>query len=88
MKLLLLSRPGCHLCEQLLQELYAAFPEVSWRIEEADVDSRDNWRRRWGLKIPVLMDERGEPVCITRFDPKAVAELLRAASDLAPRDSR
>lgn len=77
-RLLLLSRPGCHLCEQLVTELLTAFPALAGQLAEADVDSRQDWQRRWGLKIPVLLDaEDGGPVCTTVFDAEAVAEWVR-----------
>lgn len=75
--LLLLSRPGCHLCEQMVAELLTEFPELAPRLAEADVDSRPDWQRRYGLKIPVLLDaEDGAAVCSVRFDAAAVAEWL------------
>ncbi|WP_428312129.1 glutaredoxin family protein [Hydrocarboniphaga sp.] len=78
MALLLLSRPGCHLCEQLVTDLLTTFPALATQISEADVDSREDWQRRWGLKIPVLLDAvDGEPVCSTFFDADVVAEWIR-----------
>jgi hypothetical protein len=76
-KLLLLGRPGCHLCEQMLEELFTAFPGLVGQVGEAGVDSRDDWRQRYGLKIPVLLDAAdGTAVCVTRFDEAAVAEWM------------
>ena len=76
--LLLLGRPGCHLCEQLAAELLTAFPALATQISEADVDSCEEWQRRFGLKIPVLLDATdGEPVCSTFFDADAVAEWVK-----------
>ena len=76
--LLLLSRPGCHLCEQMAAELLSAYPALLERLSEADVDSREDWQRRYGLKIPVLLDaEDGGAVCVTQFDAVAVAQWRR-----------
>jgi hypothetical protein len=76
--LLLLSRPGCHLCEQLAMDLLTAFPALATQVSEADVDSREDWQRRYGLKIPVLLDAAdGEPVCSTFYDADAVAEWIK-----------
>jgi hypothetical protein len=77
-RLLLLARPGCELCEAMVHDLLAAFPEVSWQIEEADVDSRPEWQRRYGFEIPVLLDPDGSAVCRGRFDEDAIREWLRA----------
>jgi hypothetical protein len=53
--LILYSRPGCHLCEDLAQQLE---PLVRGRatIELVDVDSDVALERRYGLRIPVLCD--------------------------------
>lgn len=77
MKLLLLGRPGCHLCEEFEQELLACFGAGVFEIEHADVDSRPEWRRRYGLKIPVALDQRGEVLCETRFDSESLENCLR-----------
>lgn len=58
-----------------------AFPDLAARVDEVDVDSREDWQRRYGLKIPVLLDAAGgESVCMTRFDAEAVAEWVRDAA--------
>jgi len=45
-------------------------------IEQVDVDSREDWQRRYGLKIPVLLDDDGSVVCATFFDAEAVRDWL------------
>ena len=76
MRLRLIGRPGCHLCEELLEALLTEFPGEPWQIEQADVDSREDWQRRYGLKIPVLLDDDGSVVCTTFFDAEAVGGWL------------
>ena len=53
--LVLYSRPGCHLCEQLAAELE---PLLRGRavVELKDVDESVALERRYGLRIPVLVD--------------------------------
>jgi len=52
-KLTLYSRPGCHLCDELLDELLPLLgPNV--RVEKVDVDASVALERRYGLRIPVL----------------------------------
>jgi hypothetical protein len=61
------SRDGCGLCDELLLELgpwAAARGEV---VEVLDVDADPVTRRRWGLKIPVLLVD-GEPVACGRLE--------------------
>ena len=69
--LLLLGRPDCHLCEEFRAELEQAFPG-RFEVRAACVDDDPEWVRRYGLKIPVLLDEQGGLLCATRFDPTAL----------------
>ena len=73
---LLLGRPDCHLCEEFEQELVAEFGDRPIELTRADVDSRAEWRRRFGRRIPVLLDEVGEVVCEAHVDAAAVARVL------------
>ena len=66
--LLLLTRPGCDLCEEFREDLELAFPG-RFDVQEACVDDDPEWQRRYGLKVPVLLDEQGTLLCATRFDP-------------------
>ncbi|HEY8521240.1 MAG TPA: glutaredoxin family protein [Gammaproteobacteria bacterium] len=54
MTLVLYSRPGCHLCEEMLAELE---PLVRGRAEVriVDVSGDPELERRYGLRIPVLV---------------------------------
>jgi hypothetical protein len=51
--LVLYSRPGCHLCELLLEQLH---PLLAGRadVEIVDVSRDADLERRYGLRIPVL----------------------------------
>jgi len=68
------SRPGCHLCEQLVDEL---LPIVRGRleVEVLDVDSRDDWKAAWGTLIPVICHE-GLEICRHRLDREAIQRVL------------
>lgn len=70
-RLTLLSRPGCHLCEEFREELEQAFPG-RFEVVEADVDSRPEWRARYGLVIPVLLAEDGRVLCETHFNAERI----------------
>jgi len=72
-RLLLLTRRGCELCEEFRGELERAFPG-RFAVDEACVDDRPDWRQRYGLKIPVLLDEDGTLLCATKFDPAALGQ--------------
>jgi len=74
----LLSRPGCGLCEEMLEALAVLPAAQGLAIEVLDVDRQEAYRVRYGHKIPVLLLD-GEPVCRGRLDP---AEVLRALAAL------
>ncbi len=74
--LLLLTRPGCQLCDEFLEELAHAFPALAGSVQTADVDSRPDWRQHYGLRIPVLLAGDGAPLCEGVFDAGAVASYL------------
>jgi hypothetical protein len=74
--LVVLSREGCHLCEEMLQEL-AGF-EQAGRIPAVtiiDVDSDAALARKFGLKVPVLL-LNGSVICHYALNSQ---ELLRLA---------
>lgn len=74
----LLSRPECHLCEAFVEELEAALPgRLSLAV--ADVDSRPDWQAKYGLQIPVLLDQSGAVVCAGRFDEEATQKAVSRA---------
>jgi hypothetical protein len=50
----LLSRPGCHLCEEMREEVDRVLADDPHSWEIVDVDSDDELARRWGDTIPVL----------------------------------
>jgi hypothetical protein len=65
----LLSRPGCELCEDFAQSLYAHLGNAA-EVAVADVDSREDWQRRFGDRIPVLLDASGLPLMVAVFNPE------------------
>lgn len=74
----LLTRPDCELCEHMLRSLERfAQREPLPPLRLVDVDSEPLLRRRYGLKIPVLLLE-GSPVCSGALDEAALREALRA----------
>ena len=53
-RLSLLSRPGCHLCEEMRRQVEAILADVERQWEEVDVDSDPELARRYGETIPIL----------------------------------
>ena len=68
------SRRGCHLCEQLLEEL---LPRVRGRLEVVvhDIDTRDDWKAAYDTRVPVVEFD-GEVVCQYRLDRDALERIL------------
>lgn len=52
-------------------------------IEVRDIDSRDDWRRKYDVRIPVLEFE-GRPVCQYRLDRPAVQRILQGLATIDP----
>ena len=70
------SRPGCHLCELLIDEL---MPLIRGRleVEVLDIESRPEWKLQYGVRIPVVEYE-GETVCEHHLDTAAIRAILQA----------
>ena len=68
------SRQGCHLCEQMIEEM---LPLVGGRLDVVvhDIDTREDWKSKYDTRIPVL-EYDGEFVCQYHLDPDALARIL------------
>ncbi len=53
MKLVLYSKPGCHLCEGLEEKL-AALSHLDLDLEIRDITTQAAWFQRYQYEIPVL----------------------------------
>lgn len=71
-KFLLLTREGCELCEEFEHAVIEHYGADNIELVREDVDSREDWRRRYGLRIPVLLDEWNEVIAEGHFDPAAI----------------
>ena len=83
--LVVLSRAGCHLCEQMLEELAAL--ELARRIPPAiilDVDSDPALARQYGLKVPVLLLD-GSVICHYTLNSQELLRLVSRPPALLPR---
>ena len=68
------SRPGCHLCEQLVEDL---LPRIRGQLEleVVDIDTRPDWQDEYGTRIPVV-EFAGEFVCQYSLDEGAIGRIL------------
>lgn len=83
--LVVMSREGCHLCEDMLREL--AQLELAGSIPAVtvvDVDSDPQLARRFGLKVPVLLLD-GSAICHYTLNSKELLRLLGTSAAIIPR---
>ena len=84
-RLRLLSRPGCHLCEEMRRQVDAILAGRPRSWEEVDVDSDRELASRYGESIPVLF-VNGRLFAKVRLPRLAAAlRLRRAAGEEGPR---
>jgi hypothetical protein len=83
--LVLLSRDGCHLCEQMLQEL-AALEQAGQipMVQVLDVDSDAERARQFGLKVPVLLLD-GSVICHYTLNSNELLRILGRSAAILPR---
>lgn len=76
--LIVYSRPGCHLCERLVEAL---LPLIRGRadLEIVDIDHDEALRATYGERIPVL-EYDGAFVCQYVLDEDAVRNILDRVS--------
>jgi len=73
------SRPGCHLCEVLIEEL---LPLLRGRIavEVENIDARPEWLAEFGTRVPVV-EYRGREICEYSLDRTAIRAIIDALPD-------
>ena len=78
-KLVIYVRADCHLCEDMLDQLYELQTAYSFEIERRDVDLRPVWCQTYGDKVPVLM-RGGLEICRYFLDLRALQTALKEPS--------
>jgi hypothetical protein len=69
------SRPGCHLCELLLEDLLLLVRGRA-RVESVDIDLDAGLREAYGTRIPVV-ELDGHTLCEYRLERQAIEDALR-----------
>ena len=83
--LVVVSRAGCHLCDDMLGELAAL--ETSGAIPTVtvlDVDSDPALERQYGLKVPVLLLD-GSVICHYTLNSNELLRLVAGRPAILPR---
>jgi hypothetical protein len=84
MTLTIYSRPGCHLCEDMMAVIDRLPLRDTLDVRLIDISSNDDLERRYGLDIPVLL-VNGTEVAKHRVSEAELSRLLDAHSRLNPK---
>lgn len=76
MKIILYSKPGCHLCEGLEEKLNQ-IAELDIELEIRDINTNSEWWTKYQYEIPVIyiVTAAGEKL-IPRFSPRVSVRQL------------
>lgn len=80
---LFLTRVGCHLCEDARPTVIRAAQRAGVRVEEVDIELRDDLLSAYALRIPVVLSPAGQVLAEGRIEDRRA--LARAMKALAPR---
>ncbi len=76
-KLRLYSREGCHLCDEMLNELMSMDIASQLQVQIVDIDSDPVIQRQFALRIPVLIAaDNNEIICEQTLDHHAIVDYL------------
>lgn len=76
MRLILYSKPGCHLCEGL-QEKLAQIQTLDLKLEVRDITTREDWFQAYQFEIPVLwLEHEAALIALPRPSPRASVQQL------------
>ena len=74
----LLSRPGCHLCEEMKGVVEPLVRALGGTLDVVDVDSDPVLAERWGDEVPVLLDGGGRVLAKARDGAAKIGRRLGA----------
>ena len=78
-QLRLYHRHGCHLCEDMAEQLTSLRSQVRFEYLLVDVDEDEALRNRYHNRVPVLENQEGELLCEVFLDPMRVLNYLQDA---------
>lgn len=81
-QLVLYSRPGCHLCEEMLSALEAIDDKRQLSVAVVNIDEDPALRNAFAARIPVLArSDTQEILCEYQLDSAAVKACLISSED-------
>lgn len=72
----LVTRAGCHLCDEMAAVLDEVLPAHGLAWTPVDVDADPELRARYSDVVPVLLRD-GQPVAKVRVDPRDLVRIIR-----------
>lgn len=79
-RLILYSKPGCHLCEGLEEKLGLLMESLNLQLEVRDITDRDDWFQAYQYEVPVLYKLEIQP-------NNSAGEAVFSPEQLLPRPS-
>ncbi len=77
-RVIIYSKPGCHLCEEAKAAIQAAGCDEEYAIEEINIETDPDLMRRYRFEIPVITID-GVEVFKNRVSSKEFREAIWAA---------
>lgn len=77
MKISLLGRQRCHLCDDAAAVLIALRDEFDLSVAAIDIDTDDELVKEYGLRIPVILDGDGQVVAEGIIDRTSLRRVLK-----------
>lgn len=74
--LVVYSRPGCHLCEDMILALDEVQKSLGFEFEVVNIDSDSQLESRYGLDIPVLCGPEHRFICQHRLSMESLHRYL------------
>lgn len=77
-ELVLYTRSGCHLCDEMKAGLLALRPPLAFRLTEIEVGWEGELAEKYGHLVP-LLEMAGEEICHYHLDAARLRTILTAA---------
>jgi glutaredoxin len=74
-RVVLYSRPGCHLCDVARETILAVRDRIPFGFEEVDVENDPELELGYGIRVPVVAVD-GEEAFEVTVDERELARLL------------
>jgi thiol-disulfide isomerase/thioredoxin len=76
---ILYSREGCHLCEDMIEQLQPYCDKYDFKVNIVDVDKTVELQQKYGISVPILHFQNGdssEEVCKYFLEPNRLLSFI------------